>query len=411
MQTIALLGTIDTKGTEYEWVRRRLTELGCDVIVIDCGIFPPHVPVDIPAGELAAAAATTLEDLRAARDRGAAMAAMTRGAGIVLSRLQQEHKIQGVLAMGGSGGSSVAGTAMQMLPIGFPKLLVSTMASGDVSPYVGNSDITIMYSVVDVAGINRISRVILANAASAIAGMAQPSPETGLSNSGQRPLVAASMFGVTTAGVTFARERLEELGYEVVVFHATGSGGKSMEQLIQAGFFDGVLDMTTTELADELVGGVLTAGPSRLEAAGEKGIPQVISLGGLDMVNFGPLNTIPERFADRNIHVHNETVTLMRTTKAEMGELGRILGKKLSKSTGPTTVFVPGKGVSAIDVDGAPFRDETADNFLFEQLAETLTGTQVRLVTMNNTINDLAFARAAADELHQLVQATKVREP
>jgi len=402
MVTVALLGTMDTKGAEYEWISRRLVDLGCTPLAINCGVYPPAIPVDIDADELANAAGTSLEALRASGDRGKAMTAMAKGAGIVLARLQEEGRIDGVLALGGSGGSSVAGTAMQALPVGFPKLLVSTMASGDVSPYVGTTDVTLMYSVVDVAGINSISRQVLGNAAAAIAGMAgRPVEKAG---SDERPLIAASMFGVTTSCVTAARTRLEELGYEVVVFHATGSGGRSMERLVASGFFSGVLDLTTTELADELVGGVLTAGPDRLEAAGRAAVPQVVSLGALDMVNFGPRSTVPAEFESRHLHVHNDTVTLMRTTKEEMAQLGRIVGEKLTRSASPTTVFIPLKGVSAIDVDGAPFRDEAADEAMFVALREELTGSQVRLVELDNAINDAAFALATADELHRLIQ-------
>ena len=403
MATIALLGTMDTKGSEYGWIRRRLEALGCAVVVINCGVFEPTIPVEVAAAELATAAGTSLDALRSSGDRGQAMIAMTRGAGGVLSRLQSEGRIDGVLALGGSGGSSVAGGAMQVLPVGFPKLLVSTMASGDVSPYVGTADVTLMYSVVDVAGINRISRRILGNAAAAIAGMVgQPADAD---EEAERPLVAITMFGVTTAGANAARERLEKLGYEVVVFHATGSGGRAMEGLVKGGFFAGVLDLTTTELADELVGGVLSAGPDRLEAAGKAGVPQVVSLGAMDMVNFGPRATLPAQFESRNIHVHNETVTLMRTTPDEMGQLGRIVGEKLARAGSPTSMFVPLRGVSAIDVDGAPFRDVAADEVMFSALRAALSGSAVRLVEMDNAINDPAFAVAVAEELHRLITA------
>ena len=221
---------------------------------------------------------------------------------------------------------------MRALPFGVPKLLVSTLASGDTRPYVGAVDVTMMYSVVDISGVNSVSARIIANAAAAIAGMAQAAPP----KLDGKPLVAASMFGVTTPCVTTARERLEELGYEVLVFHATGSGGQSMEALAKDGFLAGVLDATTTELADELVGGVLSAGPDRLEAAGAAGVPQVVSLGALDMVNFGPRETVPPQFEGRNLYVHNPTVTLMRTTKEECAELGRIIGRKLAAAASPT---------------------------------------------------------------------------
>jgi uncharacterized protein (UPF0261 family) len=253
---------------------------------------------------------------------------------------------------------------------------------------------------VDVAGINSVSARILANAAAAMAGMVRAAPlELGES----RPLIAASMFGVTTPCVTRARERLEELGYEVLVFHATGTGGQSMEALVRGGYLAGVLDVTTTELADELVGGVLSAGPERLEAAGESGLPQVVSLGALDMVNFGPRETVPERFADRKLYVHNPTVTLMRTTPDESAELGRRIGRKLSAARGPTALFVPLKGVSMIAVEGQPFHDPAADEALLSGLRETLDGVEVH--ELETDVNDPAFAVAMADRLDELIRA------
>jgi uncharacterized protein (UPF0261 family) len=305
--------------------------------------------------------------------------------------------VQGVLGIGGSGGSSIVTTAMRALPVGVPKLMVSTLASGDTRPYVGAVDVTMMYSVVDIAGINSMSARILTNAAGAIAGMAgasMPSME-------HKPLVGASMFGVTTPGVTRARERLEELGYEVLVFHATGTGGQSMETLVADGFLAGVLDLTTTELADELVGGVLSAGPDRLEAAGAAGLPQVVSLGALDMVNFGPRETVPPRFEDRNLYVHNPTVTLMRTSPDECRELGRQVGRKLSAATGPTALFVPRGGVSMIAVAGQPFHDPEADEALLAGLSETLVGVEVHELDVD--VNDEQFALAMADRLHEMI--------
>src|SRR5262245_44082520 len=248
---------------------------------------------------------------------------MGAGAEAVVTRLYREGRIDGILALGGSGGSSIATRAMRALPVGVPKLMVSTVASGDTRPYVGAVDVTMMYSVVDIAGVNRISARIMANAAGAIAGMVKAEVPT----LAEKPLVGASMFGVTTPCVTRARERLDELGYEVLVFHATGAGGQSLEALVRGGFLAGVLDATTTELADELVGGVLSAGPDRLEAAGAAGVPQVVSLGALDMVNFGPRETVPAQFEERNLYVHNPTVTLMRTTPDECRELGRRIGR------------------------------------------------------------------------------------
>src|SRR5439155_11254635 len=300
--------------------------------------------------------------------RAAAVTAVGDGAASVVRRLHEEGRLDGILAIGGSGGSSIAAAAMRELPVGVPKLIVSTLGSGDTRPYVGASDVSMTYSVVDIAGVNSISARIMANAAGAIAGMVKasvPPLET-------KPLIGATMFGVTTPCVTRARERLEELGYEVIVFHATGTGGQSMETLARGGFLVGVLDVTTTELADELVGGVLSAGPDRLTAAGALGLPQVVSLGALDMVNFGPRETVPPRFEGRNLNVHNPTVTLMRTTPDECRELGRRIGRKLSAAKGPTALFVPLRGVSMIAVEGRPFYDAEADQALLDGLQETL---------------------------------------
>jgi uncharacterized protein (UPF0261 family) len=286
MATVVLLGTLDTKGHEYAFVRDRLREAGVDVLLVDTGVLgEPLVAPDIAREEVARAAGSDHADLVRDADRGQAMDVMGRGAAAVLTRLHGEGRVDGVAAIGGSGNSSIAARAMRELPVGVPKLIVSTVASGDTRPYVGAVDITMTYSVVDISGINGISARILTNAAGAIAGMATASvPEA----SGERPLVGATMFGVTTPCVTHARERLEELGYEVLVFHATGTGGQSFEALATGGYLVGALDATTTELADELVGGILSAGPERLEAGVRRGIPQVISVGALDMVNYGP---------------------------------------------------------------------------------------------------------------------------
>jgi uncharacterized protein (UPF0261 family) len=326
---------------------------------------------------------------------------MGRGAAAVLARLHGEGRLQGAAAVGGSGNSSIAAQAMRDLPVGVPKLIVSTVASGDTRPYVGAVDITMMYSVVDISGINRISARILTNAAGAIAGMARAAPPA---DAGDRPLVGATMFGVTTPCITRARERLEELGYEVLVFHATGTGGQSFEALARGGFLAGALDATTTELADDLVGGVLSAGPDRLEAVGGAGLPQVVSVGALDMVNFGPEETVPERFAGRNLYVHNPTVTLMRTTPEENAELGRRIARKLSAAQGPTVLFVPLGGVSAIDVEGQPFHDPDADAALFGALREGLDGSGVEVHELDADVNDPDFAVAMADRLHALIQ-------
>ncbi|CAH0189467.1 Tm-1-like ATP-binding domain-containing protein [Plantibacter cousiniae (nom. nud.)] len=408
--TVALVGTLDTKGAEYRWVAERLGELGADVVVVDAGTREPHgydAAVDHPNHEVAATAGTDLETLLAAEDRGAAVSAMAEGAATVIGRLHASGRVDAVLALGGSGGSAIAARVFRQLPIGAPKLLVSTMASGDVAPYVGANDVTLMYSVVDIAGINQISRAVLGNAVAAIAGMAAAAQARGPASSAERtdrPLVGASMFGVTTPAVDVARERLDELGYEVLVFHATGSGGQALESLARSGMLAGVLDLTTTELADDLVGGVLTAGPDRLTAAGAAGVPQLVSLGALDMVNFGPRDTVPERFSDRDFFVHNATVTLMRTTVDENRELGERIGAKLAGAEAPTVLLIPRGGVSALDAEGLPFRDPAADAALVDAVLAGVAGSAVTVVDRPEHLNDPVFARIAADTLHALIE-------
>jgi uncharacterized protein (UPF0261 family) len=398
--TVVLLGTLDTKGVEYAFLRDRLRERGAEVLVVDAGIHEPvGLEPDISRHEVARAGGADVDELAAGGDRGAAVTAMAAGAEQMVLRLHAEGKLAGILALGGSGGSSIATRAMRALPVGVPKLMVSTVASGDTRAYVGAVDVTMMYSVVDISGVNRVSARIMANAAGAMAGMVEATvPELEA-----KPLIGATMFGVTTPCVTRARERLEELGYEVLVFHATGAGGESLEALARGGFLAGVLDTTTTELADELVGGVFPAGPGRLEAAGAAGVPQVVSLGALDMVNFGPRDTVPPQFEDRNLYVHNPTVTLMRTTPDECAELGRRIGRRLSGAHGPTALFVPLKGVSMIDVEGQPFYDAEADAALFAALRETLADS-VEVHEVDTDINDPEFAVAMADRLHALIQ-------
>jgi len=412
MATVVLMGTFDTKGEEYAWLRDRLREVGCETLLIDAGVFSEgHGIADVLPAEVAAAAGEDLEELRAAKDRGASMGVMARGSALLVKRLLDEGQVHGFLAIGGSGGSSVAAQAMQAMPVGAPKVLVSTMASGDVRPYVGVSDVTLMYSVVDVAGINSISRRVFGNAVAAIAAMAkayevaaaQPAAD-------EKPLIGASMFGLTTPAVDEARARLTELGYEVLVFHATGAGGKAMEALAEAGFLTGILDLTTTELADDLVGGVLTAGPHRLEAAGRTGLPQVVSVGALDMVNFGPKETIPARFDGRRFLVHNPTVTLMRTTEEEMATLGTSIATKLAAATGPVAVFLPLQGLSGIDVAGGLFEDAAADMALFAAIHKGLDGTGVPVTDLDCRINDHGFGLAAADALHALITGTTTTE-
>lgn len=397
-RTVLLIGTLDTKGIEYAYVRDLIEAHGLGTHVIDLGIGEPPFKPDVSADAVARAGGSTLEALRERGDRGTAIDVMLAGAREVIRQAFEAGSFDGVLGLGGGGGTALITAAMRELPVGVPKLMVSTMASGNTAPYVDVKDITMMYSVVDIAGLNPLSRRILANAAGAIGGMVTQDipPAT------DRPLIAATMFGVTTPCVTAARERLESAGYDVVVFHATGTGGRAMEGLIADGWFAGVLDVTTTEWADEVVGGVLTAGPTRLSAAARKGLPQVVSVGALDMVNFGAVDTIPAEFRDRRLYKHNPTVTLMRTTPDECAEIGRRIAAQLNQARGPTMVLLPLRGVSMIDRDGQPFHDPDADAALFDALREGVVP-PVRVRDVDAHINDAEFAHALADELLALI--------
>ncbi len=403
MASVVLLGTLDTKGLEYDYVRKQVRAAGYDVILVDASVLDiPLTRPDIPREEVARVAGVDIAALSDKRDRGLAVETMTRGATAVVHKLYQEGRLQGILGLGGSSGTSLISQAMQALPIGVPKLIVSSVASGDTRLYVGTVDITMMYSVVDIAGINRISEGILTNAAAAIAGMARahadfnPPPNS-------KTLVATTMFGVTTPCVTATRHWLEDRGYEVLVFHSTGTGGQSMEALINEGYIAGVLDITTTELADDLVGGVMSAGPHRLEAAGSQGVPQVISLGALDMVNFGPIETVPEKFRGRWLYQANRSVTLMRTTPEECAQLGQMIARKLNAATGPVSVFIPLQGISMSATLGGHFYDPIADRALIDNLRGGLRPS-IEVYELDMDINDVRFAYAMAKRLDDYIR-------
>ncbi len=400
-KVVAILGTLDSKGGEYAFLKKQIEAQGVATLVIDAGVLgPPAFPPDVAAADVARAGGVELAALVAEKDRGRAVGVMAAGAAAVVARLHGEGRIDGVIAMGGGGGTTIGTTAMRALPVGVPKLMLSTVASGDTSAYVGVKDVTMMPSIVDIAGINRLSARILTNAAGAIAGMVKAEPPA---TAEDRPLIAATMFGVTTPCVTRAREVLEKAGYEVLVFHATGAGGRSMEELIRGGFIAGVLDITTTELADELAGGILSAGPDRLEAAGETGVPQVVSLGALDMVNFGAPETVPDKYKDRKFYRHNPLVTLMRTTAAENAELGRIIAAKLNRATGPTVLMHPHeRGV-------ADRQSRASRSTILPPMRPSSTRSRrtsavnVELVEIDADINDEAFAVAAAERLLAII--------
>src|SRR6202165_5952969 len=403
-KTVVLIGTLDTKGAEYQYLRDRLPLAAVKTLLVDAGTLePPLVEPDISRHDVAASAGVDVDALTAARDRGRAVTVMADAAAVGVRGLYKDGRCAGGLAPGGSANTAIATKAMRALPVGVPKLMVSTMAAGDTRDYIGASDIALMASVTDVAGINSISGRILANAAAAMAGMVNAPPvELGE----QRPLVAATMFGVTTPSVTAAREELERRGYEVLTFHATGTGGRAMEALGESGFVTGVLDITTTELADELVGGVLSAGPNRLEMAGKLSVPQVVSVGALDMVNFGARDTVAPQFESRNLYVHNASVTLMRTTPDECAELGRQIALKLSAALGPVAFFIPLRGVSAISGEGGPFYDPAADEALFGALRKNM-GSNVEMHEVDAQINDPEFAQAMAARLDELLKVRR----
>ena len=398
-KTIAIFGALDTKGQEFAFLKAAIEQRGCKTLVIDIGVLAtPAFPPDITHEQVAAAGGVTLADLVAKGDRGEAMAAMQKGAAIIARQLYIDEKIDGIISMGGGGGTSVATAAMRALPVGFPKLMVSTVASGDTSGFVGSSDITMMYSVVDVAGINRISRLIYTNAAGAICGMV-----TGeAAQADDKPIIGVSMFGNTTRAVNQARGLLEATGYEVLVFHATGSGGHTMEYLIADGLITGVLDMTTTEWADELLGGVLSAGSTRLEAAAKAGVPQIVVPGCIDMCNFWALDTVPEKYKERNLYSWNPNVTLMRTTPVENAQLGTIFADKLNTSTGAVQVYVPMRGVSELDIEGKPFYDPEALPAFVEALKNKLRP-DIPVVELDMDINDPLFAEATVNALLRLL--------
>lgn len=409
---VYVLATLDTKGAEAEFVCRRLRELDVTTRLVDTGCLgEPTVKADVPRKAVFAAAGTTLAALQQQGDRGTAIAKASFGAStLLLDAFTRDKSVAGVLGLGGSAGTTIGCGAMSWLPLGVPKLMISTLASGQTRPYVGDGDIFMLNSVVDIAGINRISRQVLNEAAAAMAGLVK---FRAAESHDDKPLVAATMFGVTTPCVQHARKILEDAGYEVLVFHATGNGGQAMEKLIQEGLIAGVLDITTTELADELVGGVLSAGPTRLTAAAQLGVPQVVSVGALDMVNFGPMSTVPEEFRDRRFHRHNDNVTLMRTTPEESRKLGEEIGVKLSVPSSNTVVLLPNRGVSAIDAAGQSFDDPQARIELFagirSKLAELRSSATpaVEVIELGNHINDPAFAEAAANKLLYLISNLK----
>jgi uncharacterized protein (UPF0261 family) len=394
-KTIAVIGAFDTKGDDYAFIKAEIEKRGHRPLMINTGVLgEPLFEPDISAEKVAEAGGVALSELRRIADKSLAMTIMTKGIALVMQELYKEGMVDAGFSMGGSNGTMIGTSGLRALPIGIPKVMVSTVASGDTQPYVGISDIVMIPSILDVSGVNRISARVYANAVGAIIGMleAQVPPID------SKPLITASMFGNTTTLVNQCKKHLDEKGYEVLVFHATGTGGKTMESLIERGYITGVLEVTPTELADELVGGVLSAGPNRMNAAAKWALPQVIAPGCLDMVNFWGIHSVPEKFKDRLLYTWNDNVTLMRTTPEENEQLGRILANKVNQSKGQVAIFLPLKGVSELDAPGKDFWWPEADQALFDAIKK-YTNNDIPIYELDCNINEPLFAQAVTEKL------------
>jgi uncharacterized protein (UPF0261 family) len=400
-KTVVLAGALDTKGAEFAFVKGLIEAQGLATLVVDFGVLDqPAFTPDIDRAVIAGAGGGDLEQLRSGDYKDQAMRTMASGLAVIVRQLYDEGRLDGILSMGGTGGTSIASGAMRTLPVGVPKVIVSTVGGGDVSAYAGNKDIIFIPSIVDVAGINRISQAIYTNAAGAISGMLQvQAPPLGV----EKPLIAASMFGNTTKAVDRARERLEASGYEVLVFHATGTGGRTMESLIADGYFAGALDMTTTELADYVCGGVFSAGAERCLAAARAGIPAVLVPGCVDMVNFGALDSVPQQYRARNLYQWNPNITLLRTNVAENTRMGELIAAAANAATAPVAVALPLQGVSMLDSPGGAFWDPEADQACFAAIKRNLKP-QIPVIELDLNINDAAFADRVADMLLKMLQ-------
>jgi uncharacterized protein (UPF0261 family) len=406
-KTICIIGAFDTKGEDHAFLREEILKLGCHVLTINIGVLGATslFPVDFEADAVLKATGIDLGGIRSQGDKGAAMKAFDQAAPRLVRQLYEQGRFDGIIGMGGSGGSAIIASAMRSIPIGVPKVLVSTVASGDVSFYVRGKDITIIPSIVDVAGLNRISRLIYARAAGAICGMVQNEPPQVRED---RPIITASMFGNTTDCVNACVKALSDKGFEVLVFHATGAGGRAMETLVTDGLVEGVLDITTTEWADELCHGVFSAGPERLDAPGQRGIPHLIVPGCVDMANFGAPSTVPEKFrqAKRLLYEWNPSVTLMRTNVDENRQMGETFARKANAATGPVAFLIPLRGVSMLDGDGQPFCDREADRAMFDAIKVNIKP-GIPIVEVDLNINDPAFAAKAVEMMLELMSQRK----
>lgn len=400
-KTVVIVGALDTKGAEFNFVKSLIEAEGLRTLVVDFGVMgsPAFVP-DVGRAEVAAAGGGDLARLAGGGHKDEAMQVMADGLAVIVRRLYDDGKLDGIVGMGGSGGTSITTTAMRTLPVGVPKVMVSTVGGGDVSAYAGTKDITFMPSIVDVAGINSISRAIYTNAAGAISGMVKmetPSDQAG------RPLIAASMFGNTTKAVDHARGILEASGYEVLVFHATGTGGKTMESLIADGYIVGSLDMTTTELADTVCGGVFDAGPERCLAASHAGIPAVLVPGCVDMANFGSVESMPEHYRSRSLYRWNPNVTLLRTNVEENVRIGAMIAAAANASSAPVAIVLPLKGVSMLDSPGGEFWDPAADKACFDTIKQQVRP-GIPVIELDHNINAPEFSATVANTLIDLLK-------
>jgi uncharacterized protein (UPF0261 family) len=406
-KTICIMGAFDTKGVDHAFLREEILRRGHQALMVDIGILGSTAlfPIDYESDAVAKAGGFSLADLRANKDKAAAMKAFDEAAPKLVLQLFQEGKLDGIIGMGGSGGSAIIASAMRALPIGIPKVLVSTVASGDVSFYVRGKDITVMPSIVDVAGLNRISRLIYSRAAGAICGMVELEPPTAAKD---RPIITASMFGNTTECVNLCAKSLNEKGFEVLIFHATGAGGRAMETLVADGLVEAVLDITTTEWADELCGGVFSAGPDRLDAPGRRAVPHLVVPGCVDMANFGAPSSVPAKYREtkRLLYEWNPSVTLMRTNAEENRQMGEIFARKANAAQGPIAFLIPLRGVSMLDGDGQPFCDRVANQALFDAIRNNLRP-GIPYIEVDHNINDPEFAATAVEWIIQLIQQAK----
>lgn len=397
MKTVVIVGALDTKGQEFAFLRDAIQQAAdIETLVVDFGVMgEPEFAPDVTRQDVAAAGGGDLAHLASGAHKDEAMETMARGLTAIVRRLHDQNRLDGIIGMGGSGGTSIVTTAMRALPIGVPKVMVSTVGGGDVSAYAGMKDIVFIPSIVDVAGINRISQRIYANAAGAIVGMVRAETPASVS---EKPLIAASMFGNTTTAVNHARSLLEDRGYEVLVFHATGIGGRTMESLIADGFIAGSLDMTTTELADTICGGIFDAGGQRMLAASRAGIPAVLAPGCVDMANFGAIDTVPARYRGRNLYQWNPNVTLLRTNVEENRKIGALIAAAANAAQAAVAVLLPLQGVSMLDSAGSPFWDVEADTACFDAIRQNVKAT-IPVIELDHNINDPEFSGKAAELL------------